>query len=39
MNSGLPTFCKQFHPKRALVIGTNGIPFKDFFRLNVEDLL
>jgi hypothetical protein len=39
MNSGLPTFCKQFHPKRALVIGTDGIPFKDFFRLNVEDLL
>lgn len=38
-NSGLPAFCKQFHPKRALVVGTDGIPFKDFFHLNVEDLL
>ena len=39
MNSRLPTFCKEFHPKRALVIGTDGIPFKDFFHLNIADLL
>lgn len=38
MNSGLPTFCERFHPKKALVIGTDGIPFAEFFRMNMEDL-
>ena len=38
MNSGLPKFCANFHPKRALVIGTDGIPFEDFFRMRIEDL-
>lgn len=39
MNSGLPKFCENFHPKRALVIGTDGIPFKEFFHMKIEDLL
>jgi len=39
MNSGLPKFCENFHPKRALVIGTDGIPFKEFFQMKIEDLL
>ncbi len=39
MNSGLPKFCENFHPKRALVIGTDGIPFKEFFHIKIEDLL
>jgi hypothetical protein len=38
MNSGLPKFCEQFHPKRALVIGTDGIPLEEFFRIQVESL-
>ena len=38
MNSGLPKFCDNFRPKRALVIGTDGIPFEDFFRMRIEDL-
>lgn len=38
MNSGLPTFCERFNPKRAIVIGTDGIPFAEFFRLPIEDL-
>lgn len=38
MNSGLPKFCDRFHPQRALVVGTDGIPFKEFFKLRVEDL-
>ncbi|MBQ7420124.1 MAG: ATP-binding protein [Prevotella sp.] len=38
MNSGLPKFCDNYHPKRSLVIGTDGIPFDDFFRMNIEDL-
>lgn len=39
MNSGLPKFCESFHPKRALVIGTDGIPFKEFFHMKIVDLL
>jgi predicted AAA+ superfamily ATPase len=39
MNSRLPKFCENFHPRRALVIGTDGIPFKEFFHMKIEDLL
>ena len=39
MNSGLPKFCENFHPRRALVIGTDGIPFKEFFHMKIENLL
>lgn len=38
MNSGLPKFCDNFHPKRSLVIGTDGIPFNEFFHMRIEDL-
>ena len=38
MNSGLPKFRERFHPKRDLVIGTDGIPFADFFNMNIEEL-
>ena len=38
MNSGIPKFCEQFHPKRTLVVGTDGIPFEEFFQIQVEDL-
>ena len=38
MNSGLPKFCEHFHPKHALVIGTDGIPFSEFFRMRVGEL-
>lgn len=38
MNSGLPKFCELFQPKHALVIGTDGIPLDDFFRMKIEDL-
>ena len=38
MNSGLPHFCECFHPKRALVIGTDGIPLEEFFQMSIEPL-
>lgn len=38
MNSGLPKFCDNFHPKYALVIGTDGIPFDEFFHMRIEAL-
>ena len=37
MNSGLPRFCERFHPKRAIVVGTDGIPFEAFFGMQIED--
>ncbi len=38
MNSGLKAFREKFHPKRAFVVGTDGMPLADFFRCHVEDL-
>ena len=38
MNSGLKTVGEKFHPTRAFVVGTDGMPLEDFFRCHVEDL-
>ncbi len=38
MNSGISKFNDLFHPKHSLVIGTDGIPFEEFFRMRIEDL-
>ena len=38
MNSGIPKFNDWFHPKHSLVIGTDGIPFEEFFRMRIDDL-
>lgn len=38
MNSGLKAFREKFQPKRAFVVGTDGMPLADFFRCHVEDL-
>jgi len=38
MNSGIPKFNDLFHPKHSLVIGTDGIPFEEFFRMRIDDL-
>jgi penicillin-binding protein-related factor A (putative recombinase) len=36
MNEGLPAFTAQFHPHKALVIGSGGLSLEDFFTLNLE---
>lgn len=38
MNSGLPLFCQKFNPRRAFVVGTDGVPLEDFFKMRIEDL-
>ena len=38
MNSGLPLFRQKFNPRRAFVIGTDGVPLEDFFKMRIEDL-
>lgn len=37
-NEGMAIFDKKFHPKAVYTIGTDGIPFEDFFRMNPTDL-
>jgi hypothetical protein len=36
MNEGLPAFTAQFHPHKALVIGSGGLSLEDFFTLDLE---
>jgi hypothetical protein len=38
MSSGLPQFCQRFNPKRAFVVGADGVPFEEFFKMRIEDL-
>ena len=38
MNSGLKEFSAKFHPKKAFVVGTDGIPFDVFFKADIEML-
>lgn len=37
-NQGLHTFDEQFHPKHAMVVGTNGFPLETFLRIAPEQL-
>lgn len=39
MNSGLPSFVKAFHPKRAFIVGTSGVSLEDFLSCDIESLL
>ena len=36
--AGLNAFTKAFRPEKALVIGTDGIPWEDFLQMDVLDL-
>lgn len=38
-NKGLPLFAGKFHPCRALVVGTDGLPLEEFFRADMMDIL
>ena len=37
-NAGMGVFSKRFHPQKVLIIGTTGIPFDEFLRINPNDL-
>ena len=39
MNSGLPAFVVDFHPKRSFVAGTGGVSLEDFLSSDIEELL
>ena len=38
INSGLAIFNEKFKPKHTFIIGTNGISFEEFFRINPAQL-
>ena len=37
-NKGMEIFQKRFHPDRMLLVGTSGIPFEDFLKMNPKEL-
>ena len=37
-NSGLSAFRSKFHPKLSLVVGSGGVPVKEFLQYNIGDL-
>ena len=37
-NSGLPEFVKRFSPKRSLIVGSGGVPVKEFLQWNLGEL-
>ena len=38
-NVGMGIFNEKFHPHRMLLVGTGGIPYEEFLRLNPRELL
>ena len=38
MNAGLPEFVKRFDPKHSLVVGSGGVPVKEFLQWNLGEL-
>lgn len=36
MNSGLSVFAEQFHPHRALIVGSGGLSLEDFFTMDLN---
>ena len=37
-NSGLPEFVKRFSPKHSLIVGSGGVPVKEFLQWNLGEL-
>ena len=37
-NSGMKVFSDKFHPSKVLLIGTDGIPYEEFLRVNPAEL-
>lgn len=37
-NEGMSVFAEKFHPNKVLIVGTGGIPFQEFLKINPKDL-
>ncbi|NCC99755.1 MAG: ATP-binding protein [Bacteroidia bacterium] len=38
-NEGMEIFNKKFHPDKMLLVGTGGIPYEEFLKINPKDIL
>lgn len=37
-NVGMGVFCEKFHPDKMLLVGTGGIPYDEFLKINPKEL-
>ncbi|MDR0658283.1 MAG: AAA family ATPase [Mediterranea sp.] len=37
-NAGMAVFAERFHPEKVLLIGTGGIPYDEFLKINPKEL-
>ena len=37
-NEGMAIFNEKFHPAKVLLVGTGGIPYEDFLKINPKEL-
>ena len=37
-NEGMGIFNEKFHPDKMLLVGTGGIPYEDFLKINPKEL-
>ena len=37
-NAGMGIFAAKFHPEKVLLVGTGGIPYGDFLKINPREL-
>ena len=37
-NAGMDIFNNKFHPSKMLLVGTSGIPYKEFLKINPKEL-
>jgi uncharacterized protein len=37
-NVGMGVFNEKFHPNKMLLVGTGGIPYEDFLKINPKEL-
>lgn len=37
-NAGMSVFAEKFHPEKVLLVGTSGIPYEEFLKINPKEL-
>ena len=37
-NTGMGVFAEKFHPEKVLLVGTSGIPYEEFLKINPREL-
>ena len=38
-NAGMGIFAEKFHPEKVMLVGTGGIPYDEFLKINPKELL